>query len=368
MRMKQIFHTRKGRNRILQIVLTVIGSMCLLAGCGQAPKESLSVFQAVEADKNTAETETIHEKDTTLYLKLSHTDSENGFIDQAARILKEKLEQTSDGTMSIDIYPNDTLGTLDDSIFTGDNMVELRMGAASSTLVRVLSWLPVLSPDFDVTMLDRAVAEDGELREVLEQNSLETGARLLGVFPSTFRMTTSNRPLKKVQSIQGIKMRVIGEGLEYDLWELLGAKSKGYPISQTYLALQQGTVDSEENTFTVISGYRLYEQQKYLIHTNHKIYLDGLYVKESFYQGLTDEQQNMLNEAVDAFLEELPAFMSGYMERQENVMALQGVKHIYWDESERQKMMEIWREPVMNYLYEKYGDEMVEQAMSICHD
>ena len=57
------------------------------------------------------------------------------------------------------------------------------------------------------------------------------------------------------------------------------------------MALQQGTIDAQENPFEVIYANRLYEQQDYVVETNHLPHLLSLIVSEEFYQSLTKEQQ-----------------------------------------------------------------------------
>ena len=63
--------------------------------------------------------------------------------------------------------------------------------------------------------------------------------------------------------------------------------------------LQQGTIDAQENPYEVIVSNKLYEQQDYVVETNHLPHLISLIVSEEFFDSLTDEQQQIIKEAAD---------------------------------------------------------------------
>ena len=66
-----------------------------------------------------------------------------------------------------------------------------------------------------------------------------------------------------------------------------------------YIGLQQGTIDAQENPYEVIVSNKLYEQQDYVVETNHLPHLISLIVSEEFFDSLTDEQQQIIKEAAD---------------------------------------------------------------------
>ena len=69
------------------------------------------------------------------------------------------------------------------------------------------------------------------------------------------------------------------------------------PSDVLYIGLQQHTIDAQENPYEVIVSNRLYEQQDYIIETNHVPHLISLIVSEEFYKKLSEEDQKILREA-----------------------------------------------------------------------
>ena len=80
---------------------------------------------------------------------------------------------------------------------------------------------------------------------------------------------TSNIKVQSPDDMQGQKIRVMENQLHISIWQALGANPTPMAFSEVYMALQQGTIDAQENPFEVIYANRLYEQQDYVILTNH---------------------------------------------------------------------------------------------------
>ena len=80
----------------------------------------------------------------------------------------------------------------------------------------------------------------------------------------------------------------------------LGASPTPMTFSEVYIGLQQGTIDAQENPYEVIVSNKLYEQQDYVVETNHLPHLISLIVSEEFFDSLTDEQQQIIKEAADS--------------------------------------------------------------------
>ena len=68
-------------------------------------------------------------------------------------------------------------------------------------------------------------------------------------------------------------------------------------FSEVYIGLQQHTIDAQENPYEVIVSNRLYEQQDYIVETNHVPHLISLVVSEAFFEELSEEDQQILIEA-----------------------------------------------------------------------
>ena len=75
-------------------------------------------------------------------------------------------------------------------------------------------------------------------------------------------------------------------------------------FSEVYIGLQQGTIDAQENPYEVIVSNRLYEQQDYVVETNHLPHLISLIVSDEFMQGLPADQQEIIRKAAETAKQE----------------------------------------------------------------
>ena len=75
-------------------------------------------------------------------------------------------------------------------------------------------------------------------------------------------------------------------------------------FSEVYIGLQQGTIDAQENPYEVIVSNKLYEQQDYVVETNHLPHLISLIVSDEFFQDLPEDKQAILVEAAEIAKEE----------------------------------------------------------------
>ena len=82
--------------------------------------------------------------------------------------------------------------------------------------------------------------------------------------------------------------------LHISIWQALGANPTPMAFSEVYMALQQGTIDAQENPFEVIYANRLYEQQDYVILTNHLPASHNLLISQVVYNGLSDTDKELI--------------------------------------------------------------------------
>lgn len=335
-------------------------SAVLLTGCRSA---SVGENIFAEAEKNRV----VQEKnENIIYMTLTHSDAEGSLVDQAARLFQNQVENLSEGEMQVEIYPNDTLGTLEDSQQNLNDAIQFRIGSGPCTTMRIVSWLPVLLEDCDLTYVESQLDYQAGVWNILNEEAQNMGFRILDIFPATYRILTSNQRVESMEDLAKMKIRVISPGIESEIWEMTGAEAQAFSIDQVYLALQQGVVDSEENTIAVIQSHRLYEQQKYFVRTNHKIYSDVFYMNEQFYENLLPEQQDLIDQAVMNTRDALYVLEETYLGRMEELQNQYGVEVINWSKEEQQKLMELWREPVQKMLTDRYGKNKVNEIVQIC--
>jgi tripartite ATP-independent transporter DctP family solute receptor len=111
---------------------------------------------------------------------------------------------------------------------------------------------------------------DGPFGQKLQESLGPKNLVGLGYWDLGFRnLTNSRRPVAKLEDIQGLKIRVLQSPIYIDLFNTLGANSVPLPFPELYTALEQKTVDGQENPATVIQTSKFSEVQKYLTFTRH---------------------------------------------------------------------------------------------------
>ncbi len=140
---------------------------------------------------------------------------------------------------------------------------------------------------------------DGELGQKLMKSLEPHGILGLAMWENGFKQfTNSKRPLKRPEDFKGLKFRTqAGKVLEAQ-FKALGAGAATIPFNETYVALQQGTVDGQENTFNNIDTQRYAEVQKYLTVSNHGRLDYVVLVNKSFWEGLPEDIRKALEEAL----------------------------------------------------------------------
>ncbi|MCD8139249.1 MAG: TRAP transporter substrate-binding protein DctP [Planctomycetaceae bacterium] len=91
----------------------------------------------------------------------------------------------------------------------------------------------------------------------------------LGYTENGFRQLTANKPIMKPEDLAGIKLRVMENKIQMATWRTLGANPTPVSFGELFTALQQRTVDAQENPFELIYTNKFYEVQNYVMTTNH---------------------------------------------------------------------------------------------------
>jgi len=111
--------------------------------------------------------------------------------------------------------------------------------------------------------------------------------------------TLNLRDQKDVQTpedLEGMSIRVVPSPSNILMGEGLGGNPTPVPFSELYLALQTGTVDAQENPLTLIYSNKFYEVTEQIVNTNHKVLIQFPAVSERTWQGLSEEQREIILE------------------------------------------------------------------------
>jgi tripartite ATP-independent transporter DctP family solute receptor len=111
---------------------------------------------------------------------------------------------------------------------------------------------------------------DGPIGQDLLKKFEPKGIEALAWGENGFRhMTDSKRPIDSPADLKGLKMRTMENPIHIQAYRQFGILPTPMAFTEVFTALQQGTVDGQENPLSVITSAKLYEVQKYLALTGH---------------------------------------------------------------------------------------------------
>ena len=214
----------------------------------------------------------------------------------------ELMEKATGGKVKVNIYAADQLTNGNQSegiqaLMNGDpvqiSMHSNLIYSAFDPRFNVVS-LPFIYDSYD----DADAKFDGEAGDKLKEILNGYGLHCMGIAENGFReLTNSKHEVKSVDDMKNLKVRVAGSNLLMECYKRWGADATNMNWSETYTALQQNTVEGEENPLPAIDAASVQEVQPYCSMWD-AIY-DCLFfcINQDIYDGLTPEQQAVVDKA-----------------------------------------------------------------------
>ena len=228
--------------------------------------------------------------------------TENSTWAEGGRKFGELMEKATGGKIKVNVYAADQLTNGNQSegiqaLMNGDpvqiSMHSNLIYSAFDPRFNVVS-LPFIYDSYD----DADAKFDGEAGEKLKEILGEYGLHCMGIAENGFReLTNSKHEVKTVDDMKNLKVRVAGSNLLMECYKRWGADATNMNWSETYTALQQNTVEGEENPLPAIDAASVQEVQPYCSMWD-AIY-DCLFfcINQDIYDSLTPEQQQVVDEA-----------------------------------------------------------------------
>ena len=237
--------------------------------------------------------------DDAIVLKIGVSTADTDPRNIAANDFAKEIEEKTNGAVKAEVYPSGQLGgdgQLVESLAVNDGTVDIVITDASNfgTIVpdMNISGLPFLFADFDAAF----AFMEGEIEAAAEAELLElTDVHVLTHYSNGFRCVTNSKgPVETPDDMKGMLIRTPENQVIMATMSALGANPQPLAFSELYQALQQKTYDAQENPIPVIYNNKLYEVQPYLSVTNH-IYSGMCFaIRESVWQKLSAEEQEIV--------------------------------------------------------------------------
>jgi len=272
MRRKKSAHTSI---RFTVICLCVLITGILVASCGKGDGEQRYAYPLATASPEDTVTQIYAEK------------------------FAEEVDRLSDGRIKIQVYANSTLGgdrELLESCKDGDIPFVVQNTAPQVTFMPDLAVFDVPCA-FENLDECRKVLDDQEFSSLISDVYESGGYQLLGVADQGFRVMSTNKAVHTIDDFKGQKIRTMENPFHLAFWKSIGANPTPMSFAEVYIGLQQHTIDAQENPYEVIVSNRLYEQQDYVVETNHLPHLITLIMNDEFFKDMPAEDQQIMKEA-----------------------------------------------------------------------
>ncbi|MCA0941854.1 TRAP transporter substrate-binding protein [Salipiger pacificus] len=290
-------------------------------------------------------------------ITLASTVPDSGVNRVVTETLVDALHEASPKT-TVDIFLDGSLGgerELLDLLRLGETDIHMGVIHASLYFPELDATLvPYLFPDYASIQAFLASDTGDRLKAALEEKG---NAKFLGTYYQGARWTTANRPVRTLDELKGLKIRMPEIPLWIKIWSGMGATTTPMPSPEVFSGLQTGVIDAQENMLSNILGRRLYEVQSHLIATEHQHSYITIMANLDFWNGLDPEAQAQLQAAVDKAT--AAGSQSAFEENQSLIdeIVASGVELVQPDPSFRADSMEIIRSAANSQLepgiYEK---------------
>ncbi|WP_302794820.1 TRAP transporter substrate-binding protein [Cloacibacillus evryensis] len=232
-------------------------------------------------------------------IKVAYISSESHPTAQAMTGFAKDVDSASQGRIKVELYPNGQLGS-DRELCEGVQMGTIQMVVSStSALAGFDKRIQVLDLPYLFTTRKAAFdAVDGELGKKLNSYLEKKGFLVLGYQENGFRhVTNSKRPIKTPADLKGLKIRTMENPMHIAFFKELGANPTPMSWGELYTALQQGTVDAQENPYAMIDDGKFYEVQKYVSETGHLFSYEIIIANKKFMEKLPADLRKIVDDA-----------------------------------------------------------------------
>ncbi|OIJ08205.1 C4-dicarboxylate ABC transporter substrate-binding protein [Anaerobacillus arseniciselenatis] len=266
---------------------------------------------------------------------------------------KPLVEEKSEGTLKVEIYPNSQLGA-EQEFYDGVRNGTIEMGIPGMIMQSTIEKLavpewPFLFEDYEhVKRVFNGPIGD----ELVEDLESVHGVKALAWSANGFRMFSSNKTLNSIDDFDGLRLRMPNIPNYIELGQRLGANVTPLAISEVFTGLEQRVIDGQDNPIATTRASGWYEVQSDVLESNHMFSPNLYIINADFWNGLTPEQQEIVQEvsAISAAYEfEL---MEQSFEDDKKYLQEQGIQFTIPDDEFRQAMID-----AVQPMYEDWNNE-----------
>lgn len=339
--------------RTVSMILGIAMVMMLFAGCGGGKTESTAPESKEPATEGVSG----------VTYSLGSVAAETSVQIEAAKMFAEKVNEYTDGAITINVFPASQLGS-DESMCE-----DLSRGALEFSFLNQGScagfdqmldvhYLPYIATNYEEA--DELFYGDGIIPTTLKETLKSHGITVIGWYENEFRgLSNSVREVATAEDAKNMKLRVPGSAAIKDFFTELGVQCVTLSMGELYTALQQGTVDGQDNGVLITHDNMLDEINEYYTYTKHVYAMSAIAVSDVIWNQFSAAQQEAVLKAAAEAQEWEIAATRGQIDDYLAEMEAQGVKIHELTDDEIATFVEV-ADRTWENMKSVYGEDVIE--------
>ena len=233
-------------------------------------------------------------------LKWAHVYETSEAFHTASVWAAQEIGKRSGGKYQIDVYPASQLGKENDinqglALGTVDIILSGSSFAAKAYPRIGVTYYPYTFRDVDHLL---AYTKSDIYKELTTGYEEKSGNQIVATTYYGTRHTTSNKPIANCADMKGLKIRVPDVPAYLAMPRACGANTSPIAFAEVYLALQNGTVEAQENPLTTIEAKKFYEVHKHIVLTGHIVDHINTVMSGALWKKLSDADKKIFNDVL----------------------------------------------------------------------
>jgi TRAP-type C4-dicarboxylate transport system substrate-binding protein len=233
-----------------------------------------------------------------------------------AQKFKEEVEANSDH--EIQLFPFGTLGESDDITEQAKagilQFVDQSPGFTGATIPEAqVFFVPYLLPQDNENLVE-FFRTSKAINEMFPELYAEQGLELLTMFPEGEVCMTTQEPVTSPADLNEVKFRVMTNPLLVESYQAFGATPTPLPWGEVYGALQTGIIQGQENPGFFLETTKIYEVTDVITCIGHNNFTTAVMANKQFYDGLSEEDQQVIHNATQAAFDYIVDFQATLQE------------------------------------------------------
>jgi TRAP-type C4-dicarboxylate transport system substrate-binding protein len=215
----------------------------------------------------------------------------------------ERINEKTNGDVTVELYPYGTLGGLTD-IYDAVQSGAIQLAFGSGFLGGTVPESQIFSLNFilpeDEWLTTQVLnSEDFVDSEPLQEAFNNRGLEPIAIVPEGYQVWTANKPIRTPEDMEGLAIRVMDNRLLRETYSAYGASPTTIEYGELYSALQQGQAEGNIQPVFAHEEMSFYEVQDYMIFANQAQFIATVMANLEWYESLPEEHRQAIEETAD---------------------------------------------------------------------